>query len=218
MAVRSCGAEAPILPNFPNREILVNGSLAGTSLDCGLVTRTLRSIVSASPETITLPTLLGELYLEQHERLYRAAYRVVGNATDAEDVLQTVFLRLAQRGKADTGVDNLRGYLYRAAINTAIDLLRAKRERQAIALDQVEERMSDAVSEQDHALRTRLRDALSHLSPRWAEMFVLKHIEGCENTEIARLCGTSQAVVAVTLFRARSRLRRELAASIGGAP
>ncbi|MGC4065726.1 MAG: sigma-70 family RNA polymerase sigma factor [Polyangiaceae bacterium] len=176
--------------------------------------------MSASPETTTLPSVLGETYLEHHDRLYRAAYRVVGNATDAEDVVQTVFLRLAQREPLGWGAENLAGYLYRAAINTALDLLRARRERPIASMEQLEQHQpSDAMdSEQDHALRSRLREALSRLSPRWAEMFVLKHIEGCENTEIARLCGTSQAVVAVTLFRARARLKRELTLPIGGAP
>jgi RNA polymerase sigma-70 factor (ECF subfamily) len=174
--------------------------------------------VSASPETTTLPSVLGETYLEHHDRLYRAAYRVVGNATDAEDVVQTVFLRLAQRELHGWGADNLSGYLYRAAINTALDLLRARRERHVVTLDQLEQQTTTEDSEQDHALRNRLRAALARLSPRWAEMFVLKHIEGCENTEIARLCGTSQAVVAVTLFRARARLKRELTLPIGGAP
>lgn len=217
MAVRFAGASRKSLRFRTDHRNFVNGLPPGSSLNCGLVTRTQRSIVSASLETIAFPTLLGELYLDQHDRLYRAAYRVVGNATDAEDVLQTVFLRLAQRGHADIGADNLSGYLYRAAINTAIDLLRAKRDRQTVDLERMAERMSDAAYEEDHALRTRLRDALARLSPRWAEMFVLKHIEGCENTEIARLCGTSQAVVAVTLFRARSRLRSELGTSVGGA-
>jgi RNA polymerase sigma-70 factor (ECF subfamily) len=174
--------------------------------------------VNASPETTALPSVLGEIYLEHHDRLYRAAYRVVGNSTDAEDVVQTVFLRVTQRDNGETFADNLAGYLYRAAINTALDLLRARRERHVIAIDHLEDQLSNAVAEQDHALRNRLREALSKLSPRWAEMFVLKHIEGCENTEIARLCGTSQAVVAVTLFRARARLKRELTLPIGGAP
>ncbi len=172
----------------------------------------------ASQETEGLPSSLAQLYFDQHERLFRAAHRIVGNATDADDVVQTVFLRLSGREGDSHHVDNLAAYLYRAAINTALDLLRARREGQLVPLEVVEERREDnSVSEDDHVLRTRLRAALARLSPRWAEMFVLKHIEGCDNGEIARLCGTSQAVVAVTLFRARSRLKTDLTAQMGGA-
>jgi RNA polymerase sigma-70 factor, ECF subfamily len=175
--------------------------------------------VNASQEKPVLPSSLARLYFDQHDRLFRAAYRIAGNATDAEDVVQTVFLRFAGREGNSNDVDNLAAYLYRAAINTALDLLRARREGQLVSLEVVEDRRDDnSVSEDDHALRTRLREALSRLRPRWAEMFVLKHIEGCDNGEIARLCGTSQAVVAVTLFRARSRLKTDLTAQIGGAP
>lgn len=177
-----------------------------------------RRSVPAHPETTSLPLVLGQIYLEHHDRLFRAAYRIVGNATDAEDVVHSVFLRLAQRDEGLRGAENLSGYLYRAAINSALDLLRARREGQVVTIEHLEQASDMADSEESHALRTRLREALSRLNPRWAEMFVLKHIEGCDNTEIARLCATSQAVVAVTLFRARSRLKRELSAPIGGAP
>jgi DNA-directed RNA polymerase specialized sigma24 family protein len=49
--------------------------------------------VMLNQETRALPSSLAELYLGQHDRLFRAAYRIVGNATDAEDVVQTVFLQ-----------------------------------------------------------------------------------------------------------------------------
>jgi RNA polymerase sigma-70 factor, ECF subfamily len=175
--------------------------------------------VISSQEKPALPSSLGQIYLDHHDRLFRAAYRVVGNATDAEDVVQTVFLRLAVRQEAKEEADNLAAYLYRAAINSALDLLRARREGKLVSLDAAEHHPSDEAAslEGDQGLRIRLRAALARLRPRWAEMFVLKHIEGCDNGEIARLCGTSQAVVAVTLFRARSRLKTELAAQMGGA-
>jgi RNA polymerase sigma-70 factor, ECF subfamily len=176
------------------------------------------TVVIARQETEGLPSSLAQLYSDQHDRLFRAAYRIVGNATDAEDAVQTIFLRLAGREVDSHSVDNLAAYLYRAAINTALDLLRARREGQLVSLDVVEDRRDDnSVSEDEQGLRRRLREALARLSPRWAEMFVLKHIEGCDNGEIARLCGTSQAVVAVTLFRARSRLKTDLIAQMGGA-
>src|SRR4051812_25517627 len=72
------------------------------------------------------PTGLEKAFREHHGRVFRAAHRITGNPQDAEDILQTVFLRLAQKG--DLTAENVPSYLYRAAINASIDLLRARRE------------------------------------------------------------------------------------------
>ena len=73
------------------------------------------------------PKPLERMFQEHHERVFRAAYRVTGNASDAEDVLQTIFLRLARR-EGDLGIDEASaGYFHRAAVNAALDLLRSRR-------------------------------------------------------------------------------------------
>ena len=69
------------------------------------------------------PEQLFELH---HERVFLAAYRVSGNVQDAEDVLQSVFLKLLSRAPADT-VDTAASYLCRAAINASLDILRKRR-------------------------------------------------------------------------------------------
>ena len=71
---------------------------------------------------VTLPlTELSQLFGEHYRRVLKAAYRITGNMADAEDVAQSVFLRLASAGGP---VTNAGSYLYRAAINGALDLLR----------------------------------------------------------------------------------------------
>lgn len=191
--------------------------LPSTSLGCKPVMPIEDSVIVA-PETPALPSALAQIYLDHHDRLFRAAYRITGSATDAEDVIQTLFLRLAGRETESGSVDNLASYVYRAAINTSLDLLRARKEGQLVPFDTAEGHPAPATpSDENPALRAQLRSALATLSPKWAEMFILKHIEGCDNGEIARVCGTSQAVVAVTLFRTRARLKAALIQS-GGAP
>src|SRR4051812_34016675 len=59
-------------------------------------------------------------------------------------------------------------------------------------------------------LKPRLREAMSQLSPRQAEIFTLRYLEGLGNLEIARLLGASQTSIAVLLHRARHRLQKEL--------
>src|SRR5690349_8480293 len=79
-----------------------------------------------SPQTAQKPARPGDpgleqIFLEHKELVFRAAYRVTGNASDAEDVLQTVFLRLARLEKFPE-IANLAGYLHRSAVNASLDL------------------------------------------------------------------------------------------------
>jgi RNA polymerase sigma-70 factor (ECF subfamily) len=157
---------------------------------------------------------LERLFLEHQGRVYRAAYRVTGSSSDAEDVLQTVFLRLV-RSDAAPAVANMASYLYRAAVNAALDVLRARRE--SVPLEEAERRQEgEDAGPTPEEVRLGLRRALAALSPRWAEIFVLRHFEGYGNEEIARMLGMSRAVVGVTLYRARHRLQKELGHKMRG--
>ena len=75
---------------------------------------------------------------------------------------------------------------------------------------------SSASGTEPYEIRNWLRQALTVLSGRQAEMFVLRYLEGYENREIAEMLATSQAVVAVSLFRARAQLKKELRKLTGG--
>jgi RNA polymerase sigma-70 factor (ECF subfamily) len=175
------------------------------------------AVMTAQPLPVPAASVLGPIFEEHHGRVFRAAYRVTGNASDAEDVLQTVFLRLARQ--PESTLANPRSYLYRAAVNCALDQLRCRRSSPAVPLEGADRTGAPAV-ETDAAeaaeLRRALRQALAGLHPRLAEVFVLRFVEGYENREIAQMLGTSRAVVAVTLHRARGRLKRELQAPAGG--
>lgn len=154
---------------------------------------------------------LEQIFLSHKDLVFRAAYRITGNASDAEDVLQTVFLRLV-RQEDISDVKNLPGYLHRSAVNAALDLLRCRKNGQTISLD-ADVQLAQAVSLDTAARVTELRDwlrqALARLNPRWAEMFVLRFVEDLSNREIAGLMKTSPAVVAVVLHRTRALLKKD---------
>jgi RNA polymerase sigma factor (sigma-70 family) len=158
---------------------------------------------------------LAQLFADHHRRVLIAAYRVTGSMADAEDVAQTVFLRLG--GGEGVPPKNAGSYLYRAAINGALDLLRRRKIAAAVPIDAAAAVASTRLSEPDtQAGRTELasllRTAIGELPPRAAEMFTLRYIEELGNREIAALMGTSAAVVAVTLHQTRSRLKKRLIA------
>jgi RNA polymerase sigma-70 factor, ECF subfamily len=159
------------------------------------------------------------LFREHHDLVYRAAYRVTGNAADAEDVLQNVFLRLVRRGPGD--VVSAASYLYRAAVNAALDVMRSRQTAQALSIDdEVPELAGNPSDAPDRAHDARqvaewVRNTVARLSPMAAEIFVLRFYEGKENPEIAEIVGTTTGTVAVTLHRTRARLERELRTYMG---
>ncbi len=163
---------------------------------------------------------LQDLFEEHHRLIFGTAYRVTGNANDAEDVLQTIFLRLLKRPPAALETGNAAGYLRRAAINASLDLIRSRKRSRLVALDQqLIEDMKPAVDGASDPgrryagleLRERLRRELAKANPRAAQMFVLRYFEGYRNSEIGPMMATSRMTVAVTLHRLRKRLRLALA-------
>jgi RNA polymerase sigma-70 factor (ECF subfamily) len=162
---------------------------------------------------------LEDLFQRHHDRVFRTAHRVTGSAADAEDVLQTVFLRVARGQESAATVENPQAYFARAAINASLDLLRSRKRSQVVAIDDVENRASVAAfvskhdpakHQEDRELRALLSEALSRLGPTAAQMFALRYFEGFGNREIAGAMNTSALVVGVTLHRARARLRKEI--------
>lgn len=161
------------------------------------------------------PEALEAIFREHHGSVFRAAYRITGNAADAEDVLQTVFMRLLRREDQPDLSNSAGSYLHRAAVNAALDMLRRRKRARAVDLDDVGDQLIDTVNQPERnrgnrELSRRLREALTHLSPRQAEIFTLRYLEGLGNLEIARMLGSSQTSIAVILHRARHRLQKEL--------
>ena len=194
--------------------------------------RTLQSVLVVEEPGIAIPDEFERVFRTHHGLVFRTAYRITGNAADAEDVLQTVFLRLFRRecgteaqhspaehaaqggvrNAAQSRVRNEESYLRRAAVNAALDVIRARQADRSAEL-------VDLPARQSHSDTAELRDALARamgrLQPRWAEVFALRFLEGLSNREIAQTLGVSQVLVAVIIYRTRQRLRKELAQYLG---
>jgi RNA polymerase sigma factor (sigma-70 family) len=162
---------------------------------------------------------MAELFRLHHRRVLVAAYRITGSMADAEDVAQAVFLRLMSAGMSAEDVlpANVGSYLYRAAANGALDVLRRRKSAGKEELDEhgagialVSSGASPESEVWGRQLGALLRVAISELPARAAEMFALRYLEDLGNGEIAGMMGTSQAVVAVTLFQARAKLKKRL--------
>jgi RNA polymerase sigma-70 factor, ECF subfamily len=164
-----------------------------------------------------------QVFRDNYSVVFRAAYRITGSAEDAEDVLQTVFMRLLKRDPEAEPVGNVASFLHRSAINAALDVVRSRQHSRSVPLGDWEPLLAESAHRQPdrvHSsgeIREWLRDALARLSPRVAQMFILRFFEGKENPEIARELDTTPGTVAVTLSRTRDRLEKEFRSYMEGA-
>jgi RNA polymerase sigma-70 factor (ECF subfamily) len=153
------------------------------------------------------PAGFAALYARHYEAVFRAALRVTGNAADAEDVLQTVFLRVFSRSEQDEAARRPTAYFRRAAVNAAVDLLRRRATHAETAYDDAG---PGAAVEPPLLLKERLRRAVAILPREDATLFLLRHVEGLSIEELAGVFQLEKNNVAVRLHRIRLRLQAEM--------
>ena len=174
--------------------------------------------------TVTLTNISGEalerefeeLFREHCQFVYRTAYSVTGNRQDAEDVLQSIFLKLLQREFPSALMKSPRAYLYRAAVNLALNTVRSRKHKsivEDVELLVAPERINSDLANEE--MRRNLLNAISRFKPRLVEVLVLRYEHNYSDAEIAKMLGKSQGTIAVTLSRARARLKKLLCASSG---
>ena len=147
------------------------------------------------------------------------ARRIVGNAEDARDVAQMVFLRVWKEIHRYDERYSLNTWLYRIATNLSIDFLRSARSRErahGATLHLVREREESTAggatrTAEDRDL-ARLFEAVSgKLSEKQKAAFVLREMEDCDTRDIAEILGCGESTVRNHLFNARRVLRKEIA-------
>jgi RNA polymerase sigma-70 factor, ECF subfamily len=167
--------------------------------------------------TPTLPEEFERIYCEHSKFIYRTAYRITGNSEDAEDAMQTLFLRILRRELPADFSRNPKAYLYRAAVNIALNIVRA-RKSSPLSDSCCPDPVSTEETRGEAEIRQRLLRAMADLRPRAAEILILRHVHGYSDAEIAEFLGTSRGTIAVSLFRSRARLRKSIRALLGDKP
>src|SRR5688500_14010275 len=159
---------------------------------------------------------LEEVFRHHASLVYRTARAITGSSEEAEDIVQTVFLRLVRGEYANNLRTNPKGYLYRAAVKGSLDALRARRRRTFIRdLDQIESSPPGAPAFGGRAYHE-LDAALAQLDPHSLEILTLRYVHDYSDAEIARMLGVSRGAMALRLFRLRRRLKMLLGGSPGG--
>jgi RNA polymerase sigma-70 factor (ECF subfamily) len=145
--------------------------------------------------------------------VFRTAYRITGNAADAEDVLQTIFLRMLRQGAQESLPDQEESYLRRAAVNASLDVIRQRQTSRSVPLNEAATQAAEPKA--DSGLKDCLRRALRTLTERSAEIFALRYFEDWSNQQIAGALNISQVLVAVSLHRTRRQLQKEIRMCMG---
>src|SRR5262249_31220829 len=153
---------------------------------------------------------LEQLFEAQYRLVYRTAYSLTGSVHDAEDILQTIFLRLLARENAVDLKRDPEPYLYRAAFNLSMNVIRSRQKQ--VLTDNIEpfekRNPSDSSAEQD--MDDRLQRAIAQLPTAAAQVVILRYVHNKSQADIARVMGTTRGTIAVSLFRARARLKQLL--------
>jgi RNA polymerase sigma-70 factor (ECF subfamily) len=153
-----------------------------------------------------------EVYRTHSGRLYSVAFRMVGNAADAEDLLQEIFLAAHRKLESFRGDSALGTWLYRLAVNLCLDYLRSRTGRAISVTDALDDehplpdRESRSLAERT-VTKMDLERALAQLPEGCRMAFVLHDIEGLEHREVAEAMGIAEGTSKSQVHKARLRLR-----------
>lgn len=153
------------------------------------------------------------MLVERHiDRAYAIALRVVGNAADAEDVVQDTMLKIwSHRGRWQHGRAKFSTWLYRVVSNRCIDLRRKPRTENVDAVPEVADGQPDATSViERNELNGMLELAMQRLPEQQRVAVILSYHENMSNGEIAQVMDTTVAAVESLLKRGRQQLRQLL--------
>ncbi len=150
--------------------------------------------------------------LPLHSRLYRTASHLMGNAMDAEDMVQEAYLKLWERRDTLEHVANLETYSRSLLRNLCIDAFRRKRpEEEGSPLEDLSltdnEDAAAALEKLDEV--NLLKDLINHLPEGQRMMMTLHDVEGCSYEEIEKATGFTAVNIRVMLSRARKKIREQ---------
>jgi RNA polymerase sigma-70 factor (ECF subfamily) len=175
----------------------------------------------------------GDAYrvlVDRHSRsVFRLAYRMTGNESDSEDVVQETFLRAYKQLHRWEARSSFGTWLFRIAANYSLDLMRRKKRHGEVTMndsgpDEDSTEMAQVLPSSDpgperlmfsNRVQERVSEALNELSQQERTAFVLRHFEGQSIEEISGALGLSGNAAKHSIFRAVQKLRRHLEPLVG---
>ncbi len=156
---------------------------------------------------------LGQVYDTYFERLYRYAYRYVGDVQLAEDIASETLQRFLETLRDGRAPERLGAWLYRVAHNLAMDSYRKRFPGEVVALEADLEQPGEANTEEEtesQLEQAQVRAALAQLTPDQQSVIMLKFLEGRSNAEVGAVLNKPEGAVKSLQYRALAALRRVL--------
>ena len=159
---------------------------------------------------------LRELFRRHEKPVYGLLYRMLGKHEDAEEALEDVFVKIWKAAPGFRGDSKFTTWLYRIAGNTARDMLRSRKARPEVAVeDEILSEIEYTGSSTDDPVKAvinrdeveRIERGMMKLSADDRLLISLYHIQDVSLEEIARMTGQSRSNLKVKLFRARQKLK-----------
>ena len=157
-----------------------------------------------------------EVFSRYHEKVYRVAYGVVKNRADALDIVQEVFVNVFRSIKNFKGKSSFYTYIYRTAMNTAIDYSRKVKRFPTSSIDEKGGQASDGAEKRpdsillDKELDEKLSAAMAKLPKDQKAAIIYRDLEGLSYQEMAEVMGCNIGTVMSRLHYARKRMRELL--------
>ncbi len=160
----------------------------------------------------------NRLMANHEKRMYAVALRMFANREDAQDCLQEAMLRVYRSIGSFKGQSSFSTWLYRITMNTCLDELRRKKNKQSASLDSLLEQgwspADESAAPEKHALRSELKrelqSAISELPEDMRSAVVLRDVQGFAYDEIAQMLDVNVGTVKSRISRAREKLRGKL--------
>jgi len=196
---------------FRNRDVQV--AMAHSRLTPTAVSPDEAGGTGAHAEEYLDESAFGRLHAETARPLWSYLYRVLGDASQAEDLVQETFLRLLRARIGPLADDERRAYAFRVAGNLAVDAWRHRTREgdmlQTVGRDAARE-TAPLVGDLD------LARSFDQLKPQERALLWLAYVEGSAHDEIAQSLSLKSGSIRVLLFRARRKLRELVTSATGG--
>jgi RNA polymerase sigma-70 factor (ECF subfamily) len=156
-----------------------------------------------------------QLVRRKTSKVFSLCCRVIGNAEDAKDISQLVFIKLWENlGKYDPAYA-FDTWLYRMVTNVAIDFMRNKQSRENAINSNLRLVKTSADAEQSVVIQRKEIENVFHavsavLSPKQKTIFVMREMDDLSSSEIARILGCRESTVRNHLFNARKLMQQQL--------
>ena len=164
------------------------------------------------------PSAFNQLMAAHEKRMYAVALRMFANREDAQDCLQEAMLRVYRAIGGFKGQSSFSTWVYRITMNTCLDEMRRKKNKQAASLDGLLDQGWSPADESSmpekqavkSELRREIQSAIRDLPEDMRSAVVLRDIQGMAYDEIAQVLDVNVGTVKSRISRAREKLRGKL--------